>query len=86
MPKSSGSIPDRRLAFGQTMACSSAVERLTVNQVVASSILAGPARAINSAVECAPYKCEVTGSNPVSPIPLLKQNQVKPTYYLQPHD
>ena len=24
--------------------------------------------AINSAVECAPYKCEVTGSNPVSPI------------------
>lgn len=30
------------------MACSSAVERLTVNQVVAGSIPAGPARSYNS--------------------------------------
>ena len=51
------------------MACSSAVERLTVNQVVAGSIPAGPACKINSVVECLVYTEVVGGSNPSSCIP-----------------
>jgi starvation-inducible DNA-binding protein len=55
--------------------CGAAVARETVNFQVASSNLAGGVWAINSAVECAPYKCEVTGSNPVSPIIINTQKK-----------
>ena len=47
---------------------SSAVERTTVNRLVAGSIPAQAAREINSAVEFLVYTEAVGGSNPSSPI------------------
>jgi hypothetical protein len=64
MPKSLGSIPDRRLAFGQTFPCSAAVARETVNFQVASSNLAGGASSYSSAVERFVYTENAGGSNP----------------------
>ena len=51
---------------------SSAVERTTVNRLVAGSIPARAARVINSAVEFLLYTEAVGGSNPSSPIILHK--------------
>ena len=50
-----------------SMACSSAVERLTVNQVVASSILAGPVTGCSAAVARLLWEQDVAGSIPATP-------------------
>ncbi len=68
------------------MACSSAVERLTVNQVVASSILAGPASPCSSAVEHLVYTEIVGGSIPSGGIPLINLKQVKLIFYQPRND